>query len=219
MASSASQDDESDRSRSVGEAAPALDELSTDAEEYAAECEADFREDTRRISRNLIFMHLEATMHRQGKDRKQISGVCGQLMRFHAQLSVPLLRARLASRLPAIARETLDRQLAFLRDRWDTIFQPNDSSFIDAMGSRDDPAPARLRHYFSTLLQVEVMAAGLTSDEGQQLQHAVNRYTRGFEYRRLASFCMRSLGADSRRQFLVWVADVRMHNRNPTRAA
>ena len=96
----------SERSRSDGDAsAPELEALSTDAEEFAAEREAEFREDTRRVSRNLIFLHLEAEMQRQGKDRRQISGVCGQLMRIHAQLSLPLLQSRLASRLTGATRE------------------------------------------------------------------------------------------------------------------
>ena len=134
-------------------------------------------------------------------------------MRIHAQLSLPLLRTRLASRLSSAHRETLDCQLLFLQDRWNVELLPNDRGFIDAMGSRDDPAPSRLRQYFCMLIQSECLASGLTADAGQQVQHVINRYTRGFEYRRYAEFSMRSLSADGRRQLLVWVADFRQQSR------
>ena len=207
----------SERSRSQGapeSEAPESEAPSTDAEEFAAELEATFREDARRIARNLIFVHLEADLQRQGKDRRHTSAVCGQLMRVHAQLSLPLLMARLATRLTGVNRVTLDRQLKFLQDRWNNALLPNDQSFIDAMGTRDDPAPHRLRQYLCTLVQSESLAAGLTTDDGQQMIHAINRYTRGFEYRRYAEFAMRSLSADGRRQFLVWIADIRQLNRS-----
>ena len=203
------------RSRSAGRAgALEQDAVSTDAEEFEAEREAEFREDTRRVIRNLIFMHLEGEMKRQGKDRRQISGVCGQLMRIHAQLSLPLLQARLASRLTAVTREVLDGQIAFLQPRWDRDLLPNDRSFIDALGAPADPTPSRMRQYFGMLLHSGALASGLTTEASQQMQHAVCRYTRGFEYRRFAEFGMRSLSDNGRRQLTVWIADVRLLNQS-----
>ena len=205
------------RSRSQGapeSEAPESEAPSTDAEEFAAELEATFREDARRTARNLILLHLEADLRRQGKDRRHTSAVCGQLMRVHAQLSLPLLMARLAIRLTGSNRVTLDRQLQFLQDRWNNTLLPNDQTFIDAMGTRDDPAPDRLRQILCMMIQSEAQAAGLTTEDGQQMVHAINRYTRGFEYRRYAEFAMRSLSADGRKQFLVWIADFRQQHKS-----
>ena len=56
---------------------PSQHTLPTDAEEYEAERAAEFEEDTRRVSRNMIFLHLETVQLQQGKGRRQVSGICG----------------------------------------------------------------------------------------------------------------------------------------------
>ena len=122
---------------------PTPDSLSTGAAEYEADRAAEFAEDSRRVARNLIFQHLEAAQLQQIKGRRQVSGICGQLMRSHAELALPFLRARLEPRLPAASCTVLDAQLALLRAHWSRDLLPNDRQYIDDMGILEDPAHSR----------------------------------------------------------------------------
>ena len=114
---------------------PSQHTLSTDAEEYEAERAAEFEEDTRRVSRNIIFLHQENVQLQQGKGRTQVSGICGQLMRSHAEPPLDTLRDRLEPRLPASARLVLNSQLTLLHRQWRRDLPPNDRIFVDAIAA------------------------------------------------------------------------------------
>ena len=70
---------------------PTPEDTFTDAEEYERDRAAEFSEDIRRVSGNLLFLHLEQAQLQQGKGRRQVSGICGQLMRNHADLPLGVL--------------------------------------------------------------------------------------------------------------------------------
>ena len=205
----------SDRSATESESpsAPTPDSLSTDAEEYEAARAAEFAEDSRRVASNLIFLHLEATQLQQGKGRRQVSGICGQLMRSHAELALPFLRARLEPRLPAASCTVLDAQLALLRTHWRRDLLPNDRQYLADMGTLEDPTHSRLEQYFCMLLQADCVDSGLTVEASKMIQDVICRYTRNFLRRRFVEFCVRSLSRSGRRRLLEWAVEFRLHSR------
>ena len=185
---------------------PTQEDLATDAEEYEADRAAEFAEDIRRVSRNLLFLHLENDQLQQGKGRRQASGVCGQLMRSHAELPLSVLRDRLEPRLPDSARQILNSQLCVLHRHWSRDLLGNDRIFCGDNGFLDDPDQSRLELYFSLLLRNECLGAGLTDEASRMIQNAVSRYTRTFMYLKFSEFCTRTLSQNGRRLFLEWIA-------------
>ena len=192
---------------------PTPEDMSADAEEYERDRAAEFAEDIRRVSRNLLFLRLEQVRLQQGKGRRQVSGIRGQLMRNHADLPLGVLRDRLEPRLPASSRQTLNTQLCLLHRNWNRDLLANDRIFVDAMGSLDDPNHSRLEQYFSMLLRNECLGSGLSDEDSRMVRNAVCRCARHFMCQRFSEFCMRTLGQNGRRLFLQWVTGYRMQHR------
>ena len=57
--------------------APTPEDMSTDAEEYERDRAAEFSEDIRRLSRNLLFLRLEQAQLQQGKGRRRSLAYAG----------------------------------------------------------------------------------------------------------------------------------------------
>ena len=185
-----------------------------DDEEYEAERAAEFDEDIRRLSRNLIFVHLENQLVQQGQGRRQASQTCGQLMRSLAELPLANIRNRLEPRLSAQSRGILNAQLNMLHRHWRQDRLQNDRRFVEVMGGQDDPNRSRLEQYFNMLLHNDSLTSGLSGEASRMVQAAISRYTRTFMYLRFFEFSLRTLSTNGRRSFLEWITTCRLRDRH-----